>query len=323
MGKVVVAARLPGRIDEILAGHTVVGPRAGEAELSRARLVEELRDADGLLALLEAPRRRRAPRRRTPAARRRQLRRRLRQRRSRRHAPARHRRHQHAGRAHRRHRRPDAGAHARGRAPPARGRGDDPRRALARLGAGAAARPSISTAPRSASSGSAASARPWRAARAASACASSTRSRARRRPTSPSRSPRATSPLDELLAAADIVTLHCPLSPATRHLMNAARLAAHEAARDPRQHRARRRSSTKRRSSRRSSAGSSSASASTSSRTSRACTRGLVACPRAVLLPHLGSATRRRAHGDGRDRGALDRRRARRPPPAHVVGGGA
>ncbi|MCU1279178.1 MAG: D-glycerate dehydrogenase [bacterium] len=53
MAKVVVAARLPGRIDEILAGHDVVRPRAGAAELSRAELVEELRDADGLLALLK------------------------------------------------------------------------------------------------------------------------------------------------------------------------------------------------------------------------------------------------------------------------------
>lgn len=52
MAKVVVAARLPGRIDEILAGHDVVRPRAGEAELSRARLVEEVSGAAGLLALL-------------------------------------------------------------------------------------------------------------------------------------------------------------------------------------------------------------------------------------------------------------------------------
>ena len=53
MAKVVVAAQLPGRIDEILDGHAVVRPRAGEAELPRARLVEELRDAAGLLGLLK------------------------------------------------------------------------------------------------------------------------------------------------------------------------------------------------------------------------------------------------------------------------------
>jgi D-lactate dehydrogenase len=33
-------------------------------------------------------------------------------------------------------------------------------------------------------------------------------------------------PLAELLAASDIVTLHCPLLPATRHLINAASIAA-------------------------------------------------------------------------------------------------
>ncbi|HEX8953997.1 MAG TPA: D-glycerate dehydrogenase [Polyangia bacterium] len=53
MAKVVVAARLPGRIDEILAGHEVVWPAAGQSELPRAELVAALRDAAGLLALLK------------------------------------------------------------------------------------------------------------------------------------------------------------------------------------------------------------------------------------------------------------------------------
>jgi glyoxylate reductase len=48
---VVVTARLPGRVREILAGHEVIDP-ADEAELSRARLLDELRDADALLPLL-------------------------------------------------------------------------------------------------------------------------------------------------------------------------------------------------------------------------------------------------------------------------------
>src|SRR4051794_29244951 len=52
MGKVVIGARLPGRIDEILRGHEIVRPREGEAELPHARLVEALRDADGLLTML-------------------------------------------------------------------------------------------------------------------------------------------------------------------------------------------------------------------------------------------------------------------------------
>jgi len=52
MGKVVVAARLPGRIDEILAGHELVWPPAGAAQFARGPLVAALRDADALLALL-------------------------------------------------------------------------------------------------------------------------------------------------------------------------------------------------------------------------------------------------------------------------------
>jgi glyoxylate reductase len=54
MAKVVVAARLPGRVDQILAGHEVVWP-AGQSELAPERLRAELRDAEGLLALLSIP----------------------------------------------------------------------------------------------------------------------------------------------------------------------------------------------------------------------------------------------------------------------------
>jgi glyoxylate reductase len=50
MGKVVVAAKLPGRIDEILAGHDVVKP-AG-AQMSREEVLANVADADALLTLL-------------------------------------------------------------------------------------------------------------------------------------------------------------------------------------------------------------------------------------------------------------------------------
>ncbi|MDB4969086.1 MAG: D-glycerate dehydrogenase [Myxococcales bacterium] len=53
MAKVVIGARLPGRIDQILAGHEIVRPAEPEAELPRARLTEALRDAEGLLTLLK------------------------------------------------------------------------------------------------------------------------------------------------------------------------------------------------------------------------------------------------------------------------------
>ena len=50
----------------------------------------------------------------------------------------------------------------------------------------------------------------------------------------------ADTPLPELLATSDFVSLHCPLTPATRHLIDAGALALMRAERDPRQHRARR-----------------------------------------------------------------------------------
>jgi glyoxylate reductase len=50
MAKVVVGAKLPGRIDAILSGHTVVAPAAGQLPLAALR--RELADADALLTLL-------------------------------------------------------------------------------------------------------------------------------------------------------------------------------------------------------------------------------------------------------------------------------
>jgi glyoxylate reductase len=52
MAKVVISADLPGRLDEILAGHEVVAPRAGERVLGAERLYSELATADALLPLL-------------------------------------------------------------------------------------------------------------------------------------------------------------------------------------------------------------------------------------------------------------------------------
>jgi glyoxylate reductase len=51
MAKVVVTAQLPGRWAELLAGHTIVAP-GPEVILPRARVLDELADAEALLPLL-------------------------------------------------------------------------------------------------------------------------------------------------------------------------------------------------------------------------------------------------------------------------------
>ncbi|HUS63376.1 MAG TPA: hypothetical protein VMZ28_02495, partial [Kofleriaceae bacterium] len=52
MARVVITARLPGRLDEILNGHEIVAPRPGEAVLPLDRLHDALAHADALLPLL-------------------------------------------------------------------------------------------------------------------------------------------------------------------------------------------------------------------------------------------------------------------------------
>ena len=127
--------------------------------------------------------------------------------------------------------------------------------------------------------------------------------------------------VDELVATSDIVTLHCPLGPATRHLMNAARIAAMKpravlvnTARGPIVDEA---------------------------ALALALGRGhllgvgldvfedeprvqpaLVASPRAILMPHLGSSTpaTRAAMAELAAQSIADVLAGRRP--AHVVGGG-
>jgi glyoxylate reductase len=52
MAKVVIQARLPGRLTEILAGHDIVAPTPNEDVLPPERLARELADAEGFLSLL-------------------------------------------------------------------------------------------------------------------------------------------------------------------------------------------------------------------------------------------------------------------------------
>ena len=161
----------------------------------------------------------------------RQFRQRRRQYRRRDRAQPRHHRHQHAGRAHRGHRRHDHGADPRGAAP-ARRRRRRAERATSRGPAGR--RPGCSAtasgASGSASSAWAGSARRWRAAPAPSACRS-TITTAAASPAKIEEELTATywESLDQMLARMDIISVNCPHTPATYHLLSARRLKLHPA----------------------------------------------------------------------------------------------
>ena len=119
---------------------------------------------------------------------------------------------QHTRRAHRDHRRPRPGADARAHAPPARGRGRGARGGDGSPGSRHGCWAATSTAPRCWWWGRGGSAARWRGGWRVSAAACSP--------------PGGTTQLGPLLGEADVVTLHCPLTPETRGLIGCAELAA-------------------------------------------------------------------------------------------------
>ena len=99
-------------------------------------------------------------------------------------------------------------------------------------------------------------------------------------------------PLDELLERADFVSLHTPLTPETRHLIDARRARAHEADGAARQHRARRRRRPGRAADGAARRGRSPAPRSTSPTPSRCPpTTRCSTRPNLLVVPHVGSAT--------------------------------
>ncbi len=100
-------------------------------------------------------------------------------------------------------------------------------------------------------------------------------------------------PFADVVAAADVVTLHVPLAESTRALLDAARLAADEAGRHPRSTPRAAGSSTRRRSPRRCGRDGSAAPRSTCSRTEPLPAGSpLAGCPNLILTPHVAGVTR-------------------------------
>ena len=97
--------------------------------------------------------------------------------------------------------------------------------------------------------------------------------------------------LDQMLARMDIVSVNCPHTPATYHLLSARRLKLLQARRDHRQHGARRGHRRERAGPHARSRTNSAAPGSTCSSTSRQSIRKLLKAKGAVLMPHMGSAT--------------------------------
>ena len=209
---------------------------------------------------------------------------------------ARHHRHQHAGRADRGHRRHDHGADPGGAAAAGRRRQRaDRRQRLDRLVADLDARPPhLGQAARHHRHGPH---RPGGGAprHAPSACRSTiTTAAASRRKIEEELEATYWESLDQMLARMDIVSVNCPHTPATYHLLSARRLKLLRPRGLYRQHRARRGDRRERAGAHDRGGRASPAPASTCSSTSRRSTRSCVKLARAgkvVLLPHMGSAT--------------------------------
>ena len=120
-------------------------------------------------------------------------------------------------------------------------------------------------------------------------------------------------PLDELLERADFVSLHCPLTPETRHLIDADALARMKPTALPRQHRARRRRRPGRAARARCTSGEiAGAALDVTDPEPLPADDPLLEAPNLLVVPHVGSATVAHARADGRHGRRQPARRARR-----------